>query len=81
MRPNQHLNISTGGAPPTHYQHCDLLIFVSLIGALPVEMFGKEGNMKIETYSDTWFLLVGLCSIIGFDLFKTAAWLVWAALK
>lgn len=36
---------------------------------------------KIETYSDTWFLMVGLCSIIGFDLFKAAAWLVWAALK
>lgn len=36
---------------------------------------------KIETYSDEWFLLVGLCSIIGFELFKTAAWLVWAALK
>lgn len=36
---------------------------------------------KIETYSDEWFLMIGIFSIIGFELFKAAAWLVWAALK
>lgn len=37
-------------------------------------------KLKIETYSDKWFLLVGMCSVIGFELFRSAAWLVWAVL-
>lgn len=36
---------------------------------------------RIEAYSDAWFYWVGAGSIIGFTIFRYAAWAVWAVMR